>query len=184
MSGVTGTPGDPPEVGGGPLNEMEGGESSQDGLFDPLPPRYMPPLQHMCGTYGCTLPNNHRGLHKIPEDEASTSRKRRRPEFLGEDPKGAKLPQGWVGDSFDKEEAREKVARGSANPEEEVIMEEEVVTVAAMGGGHVETDEEMGVDEEEEEDYIDAGVLEEGKRAEHDPRGRRVVGRVGVLADG
>lgn len=34
-----------------------------------------------CGTFGCTLPNNHRGLHKLPQEEAS--RKRRRPHGAG-----------------------------------------------------------------------------------------------------
>ena len=36
---------------------------------------------HLCGTFGCTLPNNHRGLHRIPSaDQAEGRRKRLKPE--------------------------------------------------------------------------------------------------------
>ena len=31
----------------------------------------------LCGTFGCTLPNNHRGLHRIPSEEGPTGRGRR-----------------------------------------------------------------------------------------------------------
>lgn len=33
-------------------------------------------LRFRCGTFGCTLPNNHRGLHVLPKDEMLGKRRR------------------------------------------------------------------------------------------------------------
>ena len=60
---------------GGDAKAMAPGGS---GLFDaPVGLESKSRFQPICGTFGCTLPNNHRGLHALPEDEEGGPRRKR-----------------------------------------------------------------------------------------------------------
>ena len=100
-----------------------------------------------CGTYGCTLPNNHRGLHKLPDDDSS--RKRRRPQLLEPSSDGKKRAAGagpcGKGDGGEMEDGDEESAMVVVEEEEGPICDE----VPA---------EEDGVEDEE---YEEGDALEE-----------------------
>lgn len=65
----------------GPAQEVEGEAArdarsdDEDGADDARAPAKRP--RHLCGTFGCTLPNNHRGLHAVPTDSGVGHREAR-----------------------------------------------------------------------------------------------------------
>ena len=54
-------------------------EGDDGGMFDPdlLPDGTKRPAPGICGTFGCPLPNNHMGLHQLPEGSGMGQRSRR-----------------------------------------------------------------------------------------------------------
>ena len=93
------------------MEEAHGGEADANPLDETCPPFAKPrggrPI--LCGTYGCTLPNNHRGLHALPAgDQGRSSRKRAKTEKLDEvfeetDPPATQDPDARYDDLSDED---------------------------------------------------------------------------------
>ena len=63
--------------------------------------------QPLCGTFGCILPNNHRGLHQLPTDDEG---RRKRPKFdkaasVGNSKEMGAVDQTALGDDVDDKES-------------------------------------------------------------------------------
>jgi hypothetical protein len=64
---------DEKNVDGGAREDEDAPEPSDEMLAE-----HGTPQKHLCGTFGCTLPNNHSGLHRLPENDGR-ARKRTKP---------------------------------------------------------------------------------------------------------
>ena len=76
----------------------------------------------LCGTFGCTLPNNHRGLHRLPQQEEPGRRKRAKMEAA--DKSGG-------GDGPDDPDADSEMRSDPAEPDDQEDVCPEVETTKA-----------------------------------------------------
>ena len=112
----------------------------KDGGDKPMPRRV-----DLCGTYGCTLPDKHRGLHQFPPDESR--RKRSKPD--------------WSQPTRRKSVKFERMPDPTSEPGPEPDGEPE----DDFRGDGVEDEDEDEDDVEDEDDEEDAGEHEEGGSA-------------------
>ena len=112
----------------------------KDGGDKPMPRRV-----DLCGTYGCTLPDKHRGLHQFPPDESR--RKRSKPD--------------WSQPTRRKSVKFERMPDPTSEPGPEPDGEPE----DDFCGDGVEDEDEDEDDVEDEDDEEDAGEHEEGGSA-------------------
>jgi hypothetical protein len=112
--------------------EQEPQHDNKDGGDKPMPRRVV-----LCGTYGCTLPDKHRGLHQFPQD--GSRRKRSKPDW--------------------SQLTRRKCVKFEPGPEPDGEPEDD------FGDDDVEDEDEDEDDVEDEDDEEDAGDREEGGEA-------------------
>ena len=114
-------------------------------------PKLLPPAgRPLCCTFGCTLPDRHTGLHRIPNDDVKGGRKRGQSSTYGE--RECKTPRfspitvmGPVAEVVVVEEEEQEEEQEEEEEEEVVVELEEDVEVEA-----VKEMEEVVVMEEEE----------------------------------
>ena len=128
----------------GPLRSVRlpitSADDNKDGGDKPMPRRV-----DLCGTYGCTLPDKHRGLHQFPPDESR--RKRSKPD--------------WSQPTRRKSVKFERMPDPTSEPGPEPDGEPE----DDFCGDGVEDEDEDEDDVEDEDDEEDAGEHEEGGSA-------------------
>ena len=113
----------------------------------------MPRRVDLCGTYGCTLPNNHRGLHQFPQDESR--RKRAKPDTSSTGRESVK---------FDHEPDPTSTSEPGPDPDGEPDDD--------FSGDDVEDEDEDDVEDEDEDDVEDEDNeedVEEGEEAMDQP---------------